>query len=57
MNLGKCPVCQEVVERAIIEILHPDLNQSKLVDGGPKGLSFVCPNPKCHTILGVIELK
>ncbi len=57
MNLGKCPACKRTVQKALIELIEPDTQNSKIFGGVPVGLSFVCPHPDCHTILGVVENK
>ncbi len=56
MNTGKCPQCKRTIDKAIIEIIEPDTNATRLYGGMPRGLAFVCPHPQCGVILGIVPM-
>jgi hypothetical protein len=56
MNTGKCPHCKQTVEKALIEIIEPDTQATRLFGAMPRGLAFVCPNPQCRVILAIIPM-
>ena len=50
MNTGKCPGCGQVAFTVNVERIN--------ISSGPAGatwvgVSYVCPNPQCRTLLGV----
>lgn len=51
MNTGKCPGCGKPVQKARVEIVRPDMDQTKLYGGAPSAYAFVCTSPGCNTIL------
>lgn len=46
---GKCPGCGKVPQRIDLE----NIDVGVLLGSQYAGVSYVCPNPSCRTILGV----